>query len=76
MRACERDVFAIYDNIILPRLIMIINQFPIFHRNRTQSKSDDFPSTGTATRPVQINLRRSRDLVRLSVCFCGSPFLA
>ena len=31
MRACVRDVFAIYDNTILPRLIMTI-----FHINRTQ----------------------------------------
>ena len=37
MRACARDVFAIYDNNTLPRLIMIIikNHFPTFHRNRT-----------------------------------------
>ena len=31
-----RDVFAIYDNNILPRLIMIIiKSFAIFHGNRT-----------------------------------------
>ena len=38
VRACVCDVFAIYDNNILPRLIMIIiikNHFPIFHRNLT-----------------------------------------
>ena len=36
-RACVRHVFAIYDNDILPRLIMIIikNYYPIFHTNQT-----------------------------------------
>ena len=35
--ACVRDVFAIYENNILPRLIMIIikNDYPIFHTNHT-----------------------------------------
>ena len=34
--ACVRDVFAIYDNNILPRLIMIIIKIIfLFHRNRT-----------------------------------------
>ena len=37
VHACVRDVFAIYDNDILPRLIMIIikNYYPIFHTNQT-----------------------------------------
>ena len=36
VHACVRVVFAIYDNNTLLRLIMIItNNFPIFHRNRT-----------------------------------------
>ena len=37
MHACMRDVFAIYDNDILPMLIMIIinNYYPIFHTNQT-----------------------------------------
>ena len=30
MRACVRDVFAIYDNDILPRLIMIIIKIIIY----------------------------------------------
>ena len=36
MCACMRDVFAIYDNNILPRLVMIITKiicYIIFHRN-------------------------------------------
>ena len=43
-----RDVFAIYDNIIWPRLIMIIiktKYYPIFHTKHTHT--DDFPSKGT-----------------------------
>ena len=37
--ACVRDVFAIYDDIIWPRLIMIIikNYYPIFHTNHTNT---------------------------------------
>ena len=39
VHACVRDVFAIYDNDILPRLIMIIIKiivvYPIFHTNQT-----------------------------------------
>ena len=36
VRACVRDVFAIYDNYILPRLIMIkIIILYIFHTNQT-----------------------------------------
>ena len=46
VRACVRDVFAIYDNNISPRLIMkiinIIIQYFIQIRH-----TDDFPSTGT-----------------------------
>ena len=39
VRACVRDVFAIYDDNILPRLIMIIKistgLYPIIHTNQT-----------------------------------------
>ena len=41
--ACVRDVFAIYDNNILPRLIMIIIKI-IFQEI---AQTDDFSSTGT-----------------------------
>ena len=44
--ACVCDVFAIYDNNIWHRLIMIIikNYYPIFHTNHTHT--DDFPLYG------------------------------
>ena len=36
MHACVRDVFAIYDNDILPMLIIInYHNYPIFHTNQT-----------------------------------------
>ena len=43
VRACVREVFAIYDNTIWHRL-MIIKYYSIFHTNHTQWW---FPSTGT-----------------------------
>ena len=43
---CVRDVFAIYDNNILPRLIMIIIKI-IFQYLIEIAQTDDFPSTGT-----------------------------
>ena len=46
VRACVRDVFAIYDNTILPRLIMIIIKI-IFLYCIEIAHNDDFPSTGT-----------------------------
>ena len=48
VRVCayERDVFAIYDNTILPRLIMIIIKI-IFLYFIEIAHADDFPSTGT-----------------------------
>ena len=46
VRACVRDVFAIYDNSILPRLIMIIIKI-IFLYFIEIAHTDDFPSTGT-----------------------------
>ena len=45
VHACERDVFAIYDGNILPRLIMIIIKFIILYFIRIRH-TDDFPSTG------------------------------
>ena len=37
VHACVRDVFAIYDDNIFSRLIMIknLNDYPIFHTNQT-----------------------------------------
>ena len=43
-RACVRDVFAIYDNNIWPRLIMIIIKIIILYFIQI---TDDFPSTDT-----------------------------
>ena len=45
VRACLRDVIAIYDNNILPRLIMIIKI--IFLYFIEIAHTDDFPSTDT-----------------------------
>ena len=56
MRTCVRDVFAIYDNNILPRLIINYNNFPI-----EIARTDDFLSTGT--RLVGIKHRVSASLV-------------
>ena len=48
VHACVRDVFAIYDNYILPRLIMIIIKIIILYYDFIQIRqSDDFLSTGT-----------------------------
>ena len=44
VRACMSGVFAIYDNNIWPRLIMIIIKIIILYFIR---HTDDFPSTGT-----------------------------
>ena len=46
VRACVRDVFAIYDNDILPRLITIIIKIIILYFIQIRH-TDDFPSTGT-----------------------------
>ena len=46
MHACMRDVFAIYDNEILPMLIMIIINIIILYFIQIRH-TDDFPSTGT-----------------------------
>ena len=46
VRACVRSVFAIYDNNILPRLIMIISKI-IFLYFIEIAHTDDFPSTGS-----------------------------
>ena len=46
MRACLRDVFAIYDNTISPRLIMIIIKMSILYFIQIR-QSDDFTSTDT-----------------------------
>ena len=53
MRAYVRDVFAIYDNNTLPRLVMIIIRI-LFLYFIEIAHTDDFPSTGT--RLVSITL--------------------
>ena len=45
VRACVLDVFAIYDNIFQPRLIMII--IKIISYQFIHTHTDDFLSTGT-----------------------------
>ena len=49
--ACARDVFAIYDKNIWPRLIMIIIKIIILYFIQIRH-TDDFPSTGTRLVPV------------------------
>ena len=44
--ACVRDVFAIYENKIGPRLLMIIIKISILYFIQIRH-TDDFPSTGT-----------------------------
>ena len=46
MHACVRDVFAIYDHNILPRLKIIIIKIVILYFIQIRH-TDDFPSTGT-----------------------------
>ena len=45
VHACERDVFAIYDDNILSRLIMIIIKIIILYFTQIRH-TDDFPSAG------------------------------
>ena len=52
--ACVHDVFVIYDNNILPRMIMIIIKMIILYFIQIRH-TDDFPSTGTR-RVMIINL--------------------
>ena len=51
--ACVRDVFAIYDNNILPRMIMIIIKIIILYFIQIRH-TDDFPSTGTRLVKIRI----------------------
>ena len=46
VRACVRDVFAVYDNNSLPRLIMIIIKIIFLYFMKIEH-ADDFPSTST-----------------------------
>ena len=47
LRACVGDVFAIYDNNILPRLIMIIIKIIFLYKYIIEiAHTDDFSSTG------------------------------
>ena len=46
VRACMRDVFAIYDSNILPRLIMIMIKIIILYFTQIRH-GDDFPSMGS-----------------------------
>ena len=57
MRACVHDVFSVYDNNILPRLIIIIIQMIIRYFIQI-THTDDFLSKGT--RLVTITCRKYR----------------
>ena len=57
VHACVRDVFAIYDNDILPRLIRIIIKIIILYFIQIRH-TDDFSYTGT--RLVLSNIRNRR----------------
>ena len=66
VHVCVRDVFAIYDNHILPRLTMII--IKIISRYFIEiAHTDDFPSTGT--RLVEMNTRAGNPIPRGFGCF-------
>ena len=54
MHACVRDVFAIYDNDILPMLIMILINIRILYFIQIRH-TDDFPSTGTGLVLVKVS---------------------
>ena len=54
--ACVRDRFAIYDNIISHRLIIIIIKISILYFIEIRH-TDDFPSTGA--RLVQIKITKT-----------------
>ena len=64
VHACVRDVFVIYDNIIWPRLIMIIIKTIILYFIQI-THTDDFLSTGT--RLVQINIRAGDSVFEIYV---------
>ena len=65
VHTCVCDVFAIYDDYSLPRLIMIIIKINILYFIQIRH-TDDFPSTGT---PASKNKTRECRLVA-SVCQC------
>ena len=60
--ACVHDVFAIYVNIILPRLIMIIIKTIILYFIQI-TLTDDFPSTGTQLVYILYN-------IMIELCYC------
>ena len=68
MHACVRDVFAIYDHNILPRLKIIIIKIVILYFIQIRH-TDDFPSTGTRLVILTTNLAEC-------VCVCAKcdPF--
>ena len=75
MRACVRDVFAIYDNNILPRLIMIIIKI-IFLYFIEIAHTDDFPSTGTLLvwcKNLTLNIRVCFSLMGRGSSMVGAP---
>ena len=56
VHACVRDVFAIYDDNILSRLIVIIIKIIILYFIQIRH-TDDFPSAGT---PASVNNTNNR----------------
>ena len=52
---CVHDVFAIYDNNILPMLIMIMTKIMYLYFIKI-AQTDDFPSTGTQLVDITVAL--------------------
>ena len=64
--ACVRVVFAIYDNDISPKLIMIIIKTIILYFIQI-THNDDFPSTGTQLVPLTLyKIGRRRPVTSVS----------
>ena len=72
MHACVRDVFAIYDHDILPRLKMVIIKIVILYFIQIRH-TDDFPSTGT--RLVSIIVCTCWQLICATSSNPGNPYL-
>ena len=64
VHACVRDVFAIYDDNILSRLIMIIIKIIILHFIQIRH-TDDFPSAGIPNMLYCTSLSRDTDTAGL-----------
>ena len=68
VRACVGDVFAIYDDNILPTLIMIIIKTIILYFIQIRH-TDDFPSTGIVNSSTCI-IERVLHVEEFTMCVC------